>query len=228
MKTTQIRIGVTVLFVGSVLMFVGCAAPSTTAPSGSHGKQFTTMWEEIYGRLKPEIDSGNISVERGEVTLANPSVTNDQASTNSDGAGLSSSAAAVGVPVPGAAAREFIRIRLTDRVLFDSGDDQIKADGVNVLSRLGRILAGEKGLEIVIQGYTDNASIRERLRSKFADNMALSQARAANAAQILRSNGVANEGLRLEWFGESRPISSNDSEEGRRRNRRVEIMITPK
>lgn len=227
MKTAQFPMGVTVLVVGSLLLLVGCAAPSA-APSGSHGKQFTTMWEEIYGRLKPEIDSGNISVERGEVTLASPSVMTDQASTNSDGAGLSSSAAAVGTAAPGAASREFIRIRLTDRVLFDSGDDQIKADGVNVLSRLGRILAGEKGLEIVIQGYTDNASIRERLRSKFSDNMALSQARAANAAQILRSNGVAPESLRLEWFGESRPISSNDSEEGRRRNRRVEIMITPK
>ena len=227
MKTTQFRIGVTVLFVGSVLIFVGCAAPST-APSGSHGKQFTTMWEEIYGRLKPEIDSGNISVERGEVTLASPSATNDQASANSDSAGLPSSAAAVGAPVSGAASREFIRIRLTDRVLFDSGDDQIKTDGVNVLSRLGRILAGEKGLEIVIQGYTDNASIRERLRSRFSDNMALSQARATNAAQILRSNGVAHESVRLEWFGESRPISSNESEDGRRRNRRVEIMIAPK
>jgi flagellar motor protein MotB len=227
MMIRYVHIGCMALLMGSVLFVVGCAAPST-APSGSHGKQFTTMWEEIYGRLKPEIDSGNISLERGEVTLASPSVTNDQASTNSDGAGLSASAAAVGTPAPGAAAREFIRIRLTDRVLFDSGDDQIKADGVNVLSRLGRILAGEKGLEIVIQGYTDNASIRERLRSKFADNMALSQARAANAAQILRSNGVAHESLRLEWFGESRPISSNDFEEGRRRNRRVEIMITPK
>jgi flagellar motor protein MotB len=227
MKNAQYPIGVTVLVVGSLLLCVGCAAPSP-APSGSHGKQFTTMWEEIYGRLKPEIDSGNISVERGEVTLESPSVTNDQASTNSDSAGLSSSAAALGTSVPGAASREFIRIRLTDRVLFDSGDDQIKADGVNVLSRLGHILAGEKGLEIGIQGYTDNASIRERLRSKFADNMALSQARAATAAQILRSNGVPHESLRLEWFGESRPISSNDSEEGRRRNRRVEIMITPK
>ena len=226
MKTAQFPMGLTVLVVGSLLLLVGCAAPSA-APSGSHGKQFTTMWEEIYGRLRPEIDSGNISVERGEVTLASSSAATDQAGANSDGAGLPASAAA-GTAVPGAASREFIRIRLTDRVLFDSGDDQIKTDGVNVLSRLGRILAGEKGLEIVIQGYTDNAAIRERLRSKFSDNMALSQARAANASQILRSNGVAPESLRLEWFGESRPISSNDSEEGRRRNRRVEIMITPK
>lgn len=224
MKTAQCPMGITVLVVGSLLLLVGCAAPSA-APSGSHGKQFTTMWEEIYGRLKPEIDGGNISVERGEVTLANPSVTTDQAGASSDGAGLPASA---GMAVSGAGSREFIRIRLTDRVLFDSGDDQIKTDGVNVLSRLGRILASEKGLEIVIQGYTDNAAIRERLRSKFSDNMALSQARAANASQILRSNGVAPESLRLEWFGENRPISSNESDEGRRRNRRVEIMITPK
>ncbi|MDP1767395.1 MAG: hypothetical protein Q8L74_01175 [Nitrospirota bacterium] len=99
MMTRYVSIGRMALLMGSVFFVVGCAAPSP-APSGSHGKQFTTMWEEIYGRLKPEIDSGNISVERGEVTLESPSVTNDQASTNSDNAGLSSSAAALGTSVP--------------------------------------------------------------------------------------------------------------------------------
>jgi flagellar motor protein MotB len=227
MMTRYVHIGRMALLMGSVLLFTGCAA-SQSASSEGHGKQFTTMWEEIYGRLRPEIDSGNISVERGPATLASSSSMNDQAGMPSDGSVPFSSPAADGTPGSGATLREYIRIRFTDRVLFDSGDDQIKVGGVDVLTRLGRILAGEQGLDIVIQGYTDNASIRERLRSRFSDNMALSQARAANAAQILRSNGVAHESVRLEWFGESRPISSNESEDGRRRNRRVEIMITPK
>ena len=227
MMTRYVYIGRMALLMGSVLLLTGCAA-SQPAPSEGHGKQFTTMWEEIYGRLKPEIDSGNISLERGPATLASSSLMHDQAGIPSDGTVPPSSPAADGTPGSGATSREYIRIRFTDRVLFDSGDDQIKVGGVDVLTRLGRILAGEQGLDIVIQGYTDNASIRERLRSRFSDNMALSQARAANAAQILRSNGVAHESVRLEWFGESRPISSNESEDGRRRNRRVEIMITPK
>ena len=61
MMTRYVHIGRMALFMGSVLLFTGCAA-SQPAPSEGHGKQFTTMWEEIYGRLKPEIDSGNISL----------------------------------------------------------------------------------------------------------------------------------------------------------------------
>lgn len=245
MVTRHVRVGFSVLFLGSLVLSVGCAAPRP-APSDGHGKQFTTMWEEIYGRLKPEIDSGNISVERGgadssrtasSTTAAagdsglngsSPSSTTGRPGMSPDGVAPSLSSAAGGGPGSGDATREYIRIRLTDHVLFDSGDDQIKADGVDVLTRLGRILVGDQGLNIVIEGHTDNVPIRERLRSRFSDNMALSQARATNAAQILRISGVTGDGLRLEWFGDSRPIGSNDSEDGRRRNRRVEIMITPK
>lgn len=245
--TCQVRVVLSVLFLGSVFLPAGCAAPRPVT-SESHGKQFTTMWEEIYGRLKPEIDSGNIFVERGEADSFRPAsgtiAAAGESGSGSDGSRLASANGTPGTGSDSAAPslfsaagsgsgskdppREYIRIRLTDRVLFDSGEDRIKADGIDVLTRLGRILVGEQGLNIVIEGHTDNVSIRERLRPRFPDNMALAQARAINAAQILRNSGVTGDGLRLAWFGESRPIGSNESEEGRGRNRRVEIMITPK
>ncbi|OGW50527.1 MAG: hypothetical protein A2V62_09035 [Nitrospirae bacterium RBG_19FT_COMBO_58_9] len=191
MAARRLRVGLSALCLGSVLLSVGCAAPRP-APSESHGKQFTTMWEEIYGRLKAEIDSGNIAVERGgagsfrtasSTTAAagdsglngsGPSATNGRSGMSSDGAAPSPSSAAGGGPGSGDAPREYIRIRSTDPVLFDSGDDQIKADGVDVRTRLGRILVGEEGLNIVIEGRTDDVAIRERLRSRFPDNRALS------------------------------------------------------
>lgn len=224
------------------LIAAGCAtAPPASSPSQE--KQFTNMWEEIYQRLKPEIDSGNISVDRRHT---NPNVTTIDGDSNNDSSrglgkhgessrgkrqaaasapsssGIRSTAEQESLP------NEYIRIRFADRVLFDSGDDQIKPDGVEVLTRLGHLLQGERDLDIVIQGHTDNVPIRERLRPRFPDNLTLSRERAANAARILHQSGVSATITRLAWFGEDRPIDSNDTDEGRRKNRRVEIMITPK
>jgi chemotaxis protein MotB len=117
---------------------------------------------------------------------------------------------------------------LSDRVLFASGDDRISEEGITVLARLGAILKDEANIQIAIQGHTDNKPIRDRLRHRFADNQALSQARASNAASILERSGVPMPWLNLQWFGESQPLAANDSEDSRRKNRRVEILITPK
>lgn len=225
--------------VSSLLISFGCAATPPASPTNQE-KQFTNMWDEIYLRLKPEIETGNISVDRGRTS---------QTGQRTDGPANATSAGTAGQPGKGdrqkgpagygsssamdpAAGQddttgEYIRIRFTDRVLFDSGDDRIKPDGIDVLTRLGHILKDERGLAIVIQGHTDNVAIRERLRSRFPDNMTLSQARATNAAQVLHQSGVPPTTTRLAWFGEDRPISSNDTEEGRRKNRRVEIVILP-
>lgn len=225
---------------GLLLIAAGCAtAPPAQAPSQQ--QQFTDIWEEIYQRLKPEIDSGNITVDRRHT---HPNGTTGETSSNERtprGSGnpgergkdkrsaqSPSSPANHATAEPESLPNEYIRIRFADRVLFDSGDDQIKPDGVDVLTRLGHLLKDEPHLDIVIQGHTDNVPIRERLRSRFPNNLILSRERAANAAHILHQSGVTPTTTRLAWFGEDRPISSNDTEEGRRNNRRVEIMITPK
>ena len=199
------------------------------------------MWDEIYTRLKPEIENGNIYVERGNTAQSPPaapetprvasstvSEKNNGPPLPEDAPGTSLSAGPKPVGAQEPPGTQYIKIRLTDRVLFDSGDDQIKGDGIEVLSRLGTILRDEQNLTILIQGHTDNVQIRERLRVRFPDNMALSKSRAMNTAKIIQRSGVSSDSIRLEWFGESRPISGNDSEEGRRKNRRVEIMIVPK
>jgi flagellar motor protein MotB len=209
---------------------------------GSQELQFRTMWDDIYERLKPEIQNGSIVVERGkggtavlspagshivrhEIRAPSTAQVRIDSTQPLRSAGLAPDAAPLHADAP---ADEYIRVRLSDRVLFESGDDRISEEGITVLARLGAILKDEANIQIAIQGHTDNKPIRDRLRHRFADNRALSQARASNASSILERSGVPLPWLSLQWFGESRPIAANDSEDSRRKNRRVEILITPK
>ncbi len=233
-------------FIFGVLL-TSCSAPpppvATPAPA-SQEVQFRTMWDDIYERLKPEIQNGSIIVERGKAATASLSPPSDshkvrheirlpsaiQARIDGTPPGIPADRATdAAAALPGEASpSEFIRVRLSDRVLFASGDDRISEEGITVLARLGAILKDEANIRIAIQGHTDNKPIRDRLRHRFADNQALSQARASNAAAILERSGVPMPWLNLQWFGESQPIAANDSEESRKKNRRVEILITPK
>jgi len=210
------------------------------------------MWDDIYERLKPEIQNGSILVERGQSVTASLSPAGaKQADARMAGTQTAesdvrppstaqSSIDSVPSGMPGdhpsesamahsgdGSISEYIRVRLSDKVLFASGDDRISEDGVAVLTRLGTILKDEENIQIAIQGHTDNKPIRDRLRRRFPDNQALSQARASNAASILEHSGIPSPWLTLQWFGESYPLLPNDSEESRRKNRRVEILITP-
>mgnify|MGYP003382062228 CR=1 FL=1 len=234
-----------ILFLLSALL-MSCSSPPPPAATPalvSQDVQFRTMWDDIYERLKPEIQNGSIVVERGKAGTAPRSPAGSHmvrrelhtpatAQARIDGTlpdtpAAPSSGAAASLPDDTSTA-EYIRVRLSDRVLFASGDDRISEEGVTVLARLGAILKDEENIQIAIQGHTDNKPIRDRLRPRFADNQALSQARASNAASILERSGIPLPWLTLQWFGENQPLSPNDSEESRKKNRRVEILITPK
>lgn len=248
------------LFLLSVLL-TSCSSPPqpVAAPAlVSQDAQFRTMWDDIYERLKPEIQNGSIVVERRNAGAASPSPAGSHIGTHDvrppstaqarmdDAPPVTSSA----MPATDQTSKtaetslnetstnktstsetstaEYIRVRFSDQVLFASGDDRISEDGIAVLGRLGAILKDEANIQIAIQGHTDDKPIRDRLRQRFQDNQALSQARASNAASILAQSGVPLSWLTLQWFGENQPLLSNDSEEGRRKNRRVEILIAPK
>lgn len=229
-----------------VVLLTSCSAPPppvTTPAPASQEVQFRTMWDDIYERLKPEIQNGSIIVERGKAATASlspseshkvrheirlPSAIPARIDGTPPGVPADSATDAAAALPSDASPSEFIRVRLSDQVLFASGDDRISEEGITVLARLGTILKDEVNIRIAIQGHTDNKPIRDRLRHRFADNQALSQARASNAAAILERSGVPMPWLNLQWFGESQPIAANDSEESRKKNRRVEILITPK
>lgn len=111
-------------------------------------------------------------------------------------------------------------------VLFDSGKAKLKPESYSVLDKISRVLLENVPQNnIGIEGHTDNEPIRF---SGWKSNWELSTARALSVLHYLVDNkGISPERVQANGFGEYRPVASNDTKEGRRLNRRVEIVILP-
>lgn len=118
-------------------------------------------------------------------------------------------------------------ITFVSEVLFDSGKAKIKPEAYNALDKVGRILQENvPDLDIGIEGHTDNVPIKH---SGWKTNWELSSARAMSVLHYLvDKKGVNPERVAAIGYGEYRPIASNDTKEGQKQNRRVEIVILPK
>lgn len=116
-----------------------------------------------------------------------------------------------------------LTVNLASHLLFDSGQDQLKAGGADALRRVGAVLHDFPEKSVHVAGYTDNVAIKGVLKNKFPSNQELSDARAASAAQALRDGGVSN--LTAAGHGEHDPVASNNTAAGRAKNRRVEVVI---
>jgi chemotaxis protein MotB len=123
--------------------------------------------------------------------------------------------------------RDQIRVDLVDKILFDSGEATLKAEGVRVLERVGAVLK-KADRDIEIQGHTDNVPIVGALAKRFPTNWELSAARAVNVARFLQDKAGLDPGrLSASGYSEYRPKASNETEEGRQLNRRIEILLVP-
>ena len=111
-------------------------------------------------------------------------------------------------------------------VLFDSGKAKLKPDSFEVLDKVSRVLSENVPQNnIGIEGHTDNAPIKF---SGWKSNWELSTARALSVLHYLVDNkGIAPGRVQAIGYGEYRPVGSNDTREGRKLNRRVEIVILP-
>jgi chemotaxis protein MotB len=124
--------------------------------------------------------------------------------------------------------RDQLRVEMVDEILFDSGEAVIKPAGLEVLRRVGAVLAKTQGREIEVQGHTDNVRIVGQLAKRFPTNWELSAARATNVARFLQDEAKLDPALLFAaGFSEYRPRAPNDTDEGRRRNRRIEILLGP-
>jgi outer membrane protein OmpA-like peptidoglycan-associated protein len=106
-------------------------------------------------------------------------------------------------------------------VLFEAGGNQLSAPAQSRLDTVAQALAAYPDRNIVVEGHTDD-------RGSDATNQQLSQKRADAVREYLESRGVSGERIRSIGRGESNPIASNDSAEGRANNRRVEVIVEPK
>jgi chemotaxis protein MotB len=122
-----------------------------------------------------------------------------------------------------------LKVNMLDEILFDSGKTTIKPQGIEVLDRVGRILLDVKDRTISIEGHTDNVPIGPELSKKYPTNWELSAARATTVARYLQEKiGIDPGVLSATGYGEYQPVATNETEEGRAKNRRIDIVLIPK
>jgi len=119
---------------------------------------------------------------------------------------------------------EGITLTILSEVLFDSGKASLKEGGKEALSEAARIIRNQFSNEAIeIRGHTDNVPIRY---SNYKSNWELSCARALSVLHyLIEQEGMTPERMRAVGYGQTKPVASNDSAEGRRKNRRAEILI---
>ncbi len=116
-----------------------------------------------------------------------------------------------------------LTIRMMGEATFDTGKADLRSEFLPLLLKIGEIL-GKTKAEIIIAGHTDDVPLSG---GPFGSNLGLSMARAGAVAEFLLSkNTIDPRRLSTMGFGEYRPLTSNDTAEGRRKNRRVEIIVT--
>lgn len=121
-----------------------------------------------------------------------------------------------------------LTVNMVERILFDSGQAEIKPQGLEVLRRVGNILNQSRDKVVQVEGHTDSVPISGRLKDRFPSNWELSTARAANVVHFLQDQvGIPGERLAVTGYGPYRPIAENDTPQGREQNRRIQIVLVP-
>lgn len=121
-----------------------------------------------------------------------------------------------------------LSVNLVEKILFDSGESELKPEGLKIIRRVGDILKGVSGKEIRVEGHTDNVKIGAKIKIKYPTNWELSTARATNVVRYLQDKVGINSGrLSAAGFADSKPVASNDTQEGKAQNRRIEIVLLP-
>lgn len=113
-----------------------------------------------------------------------------------------------------------LTLNMPGGITFDTGKANIKPNFTPVLDDIANVLVKYPDTHIEVQGHTDNVG-------DDADNLRLSELRAKSVVSALQSRGVPASRMKATGFGESMPIASNNTPQGREANRRVEIKIIP-
>ena len=124
--------------------------------------------------------------------------------------------------------KNMLSVDVAEQIFFDSGKATLKKQGKEVLKKVGEALKGYEDKIIRVVGHTDNVPLAKSLQATFPTNWDLSVARASNVVRYLQEVGVPPERMIPAGRGEYDPVASNDTPEGRQKNRRIEIMLIDK
>ncbi|WP_242133810.1 OmpA/MotB family protein [Aestuariivivens marinum] len=120
-----------------------------------------------------------------------------------------------------------VYVSMENKLLFESGSWAVGTEGRRAVMQLGTVLADNPDIAVLIEGHTDNVPYQGSGALK--GNWDLSTKRATAIVDILSENGNINaENLTAAGRGEHSPIATNDTPEGRAKNRRIEVILTPK
>jgi chemotaxis protein MotB len=121
-----------------------------------------------------------------------------------------------------------LKVVFVDKILFDSGSVEVNEKGKELLLVVAESIRDYKGQNVVVEGHTDNVALGPSLKKKFPSNWELSTARAAAVVRFLQKRGqLPPERLSARGYSYYRPVASNQTTEGRRQNRRIEIIFGP-
>jgi len=110
--------------------------------------------------------------------------------------------------------------------LFDAGGFELNKKGRGLLRKTAEILMRISDAEIIVEGHTDNEKMGPKLKSTIPSNWELSALRAINVVKFLHDSlSIPNSRLSAVAYGETRPIADNATEEGKKKNRRIEILL---
>jgi chemotaxis protein MotB len=120
-----------------------------------------------------------------------------------------------------------VYVSMENKLLFESGSWAVGTEGSRAVRQLGNVLAQNPDIAILIEGHTDNVPYKGS--GQVNDNWDLSTKRATAIVQILKENSAINpENLTAAGRGEFAPVATNETPEGKAKNRRIEVILTPK
>jgi chemotaxis protein MotB len=120
-----------------------------------------------------------------------------------------------------------VYISMENKLLFQSGSWSVGTEGRKAVQQLGSVLGENPEIAVLIEGHTDNVPYKGN--AQLSGNWDLSTKRATAIVNILRENNAINpENLTAAGRGEFAPIASNETAEGKAKNRRIEVILTPK
>ncbi|MGY5849146.1 OmpA family protein [Salegentibacter sp. F14] len=120
-----------------------------------------------------------------------------------------------------------VYVSMENKLLFSSGSWAVNAEGRQAIQQLGQVLAQNPDIAVLIEGHTDDVPYGGS--GPLKDNWDLSTKRATSIVQILRANNnIEPQNLTAAGRGQHAPVATNETAEGRAKNRRIEVILTPK
>ena len=221
MRNIIIVLSVIIFTLSGFITFKALSIPARNthyqnAPEITEAKELSPDSQDISGKLAKEQAADRDIVEKLQATIVK---LEDELSSNNEEARVN---------VEPEVSKEKPRvIAVLGAGALRSGQVVINEDMMNVVKELIPDILASPDHRVIIEGHTDNIPVSSSGGKQYIDNMDLSFLRAKAVTRILVENGISPGRISIMGYGDTRPIASNETKEGRVKNRRVEVKLEP-